>query len=108
MVAKTKTDPHKRRREQLDREIAQRLRETREAMEYRRTDVAKMLRISVTRYSNYEEAVRGIPFHLLVDWAKIAAVSCDFLLTGKVTDTDRAMMERITDNVGRDGRRKSG
>jgi transcriptional regulator with XRE-family HTH domain len=103
MVAKNE---HKRRREQLDREVAQRLRETREAMQYRRTDVAKMLRISVTRYSNYEEAVRGMPFHLLVDWAKIVNVSTDYLLRGVAQPGDHAMVEKISDQIGRDGRRK--
>jgi transcriptional regulator with XRE-family HTH domain len=104
MVAK---NDHKRRREQLDREVAQRLRETREAMEYRRTDVAKMLRISVTRYANYEEAIRGMPFHLLVDWAKIINVSTDYLLRGIAQPGDREMVEKISDQIGRDGRRKS-
>lgn len=103
MVAKNE---HKRRREQLDREVAQRLRETREAMRYKRTDAAKLLRISVTRYSNYEEANRGMPFHLLVDWSNIANVSIDWMLTGKTHPNDRKMMERIAEKVDRDGRRK--
>lgn len=95
-------DEHKRRREQLDREVAQRLRETREAMRYKRTEAARMLRISVTRYSNYEEAIRGMPFHLLVEWARLANVSTDWLLTGKLQPSDR-VIDRIADRGRRRG-----
>lgn len=57
-----------------------RLRSLREDLNLNQTDMAKLLNMSQTGYSQYETGTNDIPTSILIKLAKIHNVSVDYLL----------------------------
>lgn len=61
-----------------------RLKELREDLDLKQTDIAKLLNVKQNTYSQYENGKRQIPLEVIVTLAKYYKVSTDYIL--RMTD----------------------
>lgn len=65
-----------------------RLKELREDLDLKQTDIAKLLNVKQNTYSQYENGKRQIPLEVIVTLAKYYKVSTDYIL--RMTDKKTA------------------